>query len=58
MITPAHFSTDPDRNQMLGSITEDGLHISSHPITDRRYEKLEKNGFWILKDCKIEFNKK
>jgi len=44
------------RDIMLGIITEDGLHITSYPITEVRLDRIKKDGYWVLKNQDIQSN--
>jgi hypothetical protein len=39
----------PNMN-ILGIIREDGTHISSFSVTDKKLKKIAKNDFWVLED--------
>jgi hypothetical protein len=41
------------RDIMLGIVREDGLHISSYPITQKRLNIIENDDFWVLKNQDI-----
>lgn len=38
---------------ILTIISRDGKHITSYPITQTRLDKLEAEGFWVLKEQNI-----
>ena len=42
------------KNQhIISVIREDGVHISSHTVTDQKLRKIVADGFWVLKDRDI-----
>jgi len=41
------------RDIMLGIVTQDGLHISSYSITQKRLDRIEMENFWVLKNQDI-----
>ena len=43
-----------DKNIMFSIITRYGVHISSWPINDARFRRLEKEHFWVLKSHDIQ----
>jgi hypothetical protein len=35
---------------ILGIIREDGMHISSFPVKNKKLKEMAKDDFWVLKD--------
>lgn len=42
-------SIEPNKN-IIGIIREDGMHISSFPVKNKKLKEIAKNDFWVLKD--------